>query len=207
MEEILEEILKIEHGFRHIHDGAERILASCPEEKCLETAIELYRNDAYQARMLATVLLGNLANENLEAYHFLKERVSLDKNWRVQEMLAMAFDRICKQKGYENSLPLIHEWSGSDNPNLVRAVIEGLRIWTGRPFFDQNPELAIELIARHKSHKSEYVRKSVGNALKDISRKHKELVRGELENWDLSDPLIQLTYKHAAKFLKRNDDL
>lgn len=70
------------------------------------------------------------------------------------------------------------------------------------PFFKENPSLAIEMLGRHRAHESEYVRKSVGNALKDISKKHDELVIKKLKTWDLSDPLIRLTYKHAAKHLK-----
>ena len=48
---------------------------------------------------------------------------------------------------------------------------------------------------------SEYVRKSVGNALRDISRKHKDLIRAEVEKWDTSDKHIKQTYKLASKFL------
>lgn len=202
MDEILADILQIEHGFRHIYYGVEKILISYPKDKCFEIAVEFYKNEAYQVRMLATLLLANLADDNIDAYRFLKEQVGLDKNWRVQEMLAKAFDLMCKTKGYKNSLSLINEWSMSENPNLIRAVIEGLRIWTSRSFFNQNPLLAIEIISRHKTHESEYVRKSVGNALKDISRKHKELIISELDNWDISNPLIKFTYKYATKHLK-----
>ena len=63
--------------------------------------------EAYQARMLATTLLGRLATEDNSALRFLKERISTDENWRVQEMLAKAFDEVCKHRGYEASLPLI----------------------------------------------------------------------------------------------------
>ena len=49
---------------------------------------------------------------------------------------------------------------------------------------------------------SEYVRKSVGNALRDISRKHKDLVRAEVEKWDTSDKHIKQTCKLASKFLE-----
>jgi 3-methyladenine DNA glycosylase AlkC len=207
MKEVLDRILQIENGFRHIYDGANEIISKYPKEKSLKTALEYYKNEAYQARMLATVILGNLAVESPEAYCFLKEKVSIDKNWRVQEMLATAFDLICKEKGYENSIPLIEEWTNDENPNLVRAVTEGLRFWTNRPFFKDNPSLAITLISKHKSHQSEFVRKSVGNALKDISRKYESLLKDELKSWDLSNPLIQFTYKYATKHLKRNDKL
>ena len=152
--------------------------------------------------MLATTILGRLAIEDNDALRFLKEQVSTDKNWRVQEMLAKAFDEICKNRGYEKCFYLIDIWLDDDNLNVVRAVTEGLRIWTSRPFFKENPSLAIALIAKHKADESEYLRKSVGNALRDISKKYAELIRNEVQQWDLSNPRILFTYKLAAKLLK-----
>ena len=200
--EVLNNILHVEHGFRHIIDGADEIYSANSKEQCFEVALELFRNDAYQARMLATTILGRLAIEDNDALRFLKEQVSTDKNWRVQEMLAKAFDEICKNRGYEKCFCLIENWLDDDNPNVVRAVTEGLRIWTSRPFFKENPSLAIALIAKHKAHESEYLRKSVGNALRDISKKHAELIRKEVQQWDLSNPQTLFTYKLAAKLLK-----
>ena len=117
-------------------------------------------------------------------------------------MLAKAFDEVCRHRGYEVSLPFIEEWITDDNPNVIRAVTEGLRIWTSRPYFKDNPSVAIALIARYKAHKSEYLRKSVGNALKDISKKHRELIRAEVRQRDLSNPRVLFTYKLATKLLK-----
>jgi len=202
VDNILNKILQIEHGFLHIIDGADEILSTYSKEQCFEFALELLKHEPYQARMLAATILGRLATEDYNALRFLKERVSTDENWRVQEMLAKAFDEVCKHRGYEVSLPLIEEWISDKKPNVIRAVTEGLRIWTSRPFFKDNPSLAIELISRHKAHESEYLRKSVGNALKDISKKHGELVAYELQTWDLSNPLILFTYKYANKLLK-----
>ena len=199
---MLNNILHVEHGFQHIIDGADEIFSANSREQCFEVALELFRNDAYQARMLATTILGRLAIEDNDALRFLKEQVSTDKNWRVQEMLAKAFDEICKNRGYEKCFYLIDIWLDDDNPNVVRAVTEGLRIWTSRPFFKENPSLAIALIAKHKAHESEYLRKSVGNALRDISKKHSELIRNEVLQWDLSNPQILFTYKLAEKLLK-----
>ena len=197
---VLNTILQIENGFQHIIDGADGILSAYSKEQCFDFALELFKHKAYQARMLATMILGRLAAEDNNALCFLKERISTDENWRVQEMLAKAFDEVCKHRGYEMSLPLIEEWLEDDNnPNVIRAVTEGLRIWTSRPFFKENPSVAIALISKHKAHESAYLRKSVGNALKDISKKHCELIRSE---WDLSNPQVMFTYKLATKLLK-----
>ena len=202
IDNLLNKIRQIEHGFHHILDGANEILSAYPRKQFFELALELFRHEAYQFRMLATTLLGRLATENNNALCFLKETVSIDKNWRVQEMLAMAFDEVCKYRGYEASLPLIEEWLNDDNPNVIRAVTEGLRIWTTRPFFKENPSIAIALIGKHKAHESKYLRKSVGNALRDISKEHAELIRNEVQQWDLTNPRILFTYKLAAKLLK-----
>lgn len=202
IDNILSDIVAIEHGFQHILDGAEKIFSIHSKEQCFELALELFKHEAYQTRMLATTILGRLATANNDALHFLKEQVSTDENWRVQEMLAKAFDEVCKYRGYEVSLPLIEEWLNDNNPNVIRAVTEGLRIWTSRPFFKENPSVAIALIAKHKGNESEYLRKSVGNSLRDISKKHTELIRQEVQQWDLSNSRILFTYKLAVKLLK-----
>ena len=202
IDNVLNKILLIEHGFQHIIDGADEVVSTYPKEQCFELALTLFNHEAYQARMLATTILGRLATEDNNALRFLKERVSTDENWRVQEMLAKAFDEVCRHRGYEVSLPLIEEWIKDDNPNVIRAVTEGLRIWTSRSYFKENPSVAITFIAKHKAHESEYLRKSVGNALRDISKKHAELVWQEVERWDLSNPRISFTYKLATKLLK-----
>ena len=123
--DILNNILDIEHGFRHIDDGADKIMSKYSKEQCFELSLQLFEHEAYQARMLSTVIGGRLAVDNDDALRFLKERVSTDDNWRVQEMLAKAFDEVCRSRGYEASLPLIEEWISYKNPNVIRAVTEG----------------------------------------------------------------------------------
>ena len=84
-----------------------------------------------------------------------------------------------------------------------RAVTEGLRIWTGRNYFDTHPRVAIDLLSRLRNDESDYVRKSVGNALRDISKKHREMVRNELSKWDIKNKQIAQTHKLAGKFLEK----
>lgn len=119
----------------------------------------------------------------------------------MQEILAMAFDSFCKANGYEESLPVIEEWLSSKCANTRRAITEGLRIWTGRPYFKDHPEKASSLIATLRNDESEYVRKSVGNSLRDISKKFPELIQKELSSWDLSSKQIMQVYKLASKLV------
>jgi len=107
--------------------------------------------------------------------------------------------------GYEQSLETIDEWLNSKNKNHRRAVTEGLRIWTNRPFFKDNPEEAIRILSEHKTDESEYVRKSVGNALRDISKKYPELIKNELNRWKLDTKEINKVYKLASKFIQEEN--
>ena len=57
-------------------------------------------------------------------------------------------------------------------------------------------------IAALKNDSSEYVRKSVGNSLRDISKKFPELIKEELDCWDINSKEIKQVYKLASKFIK-----
>ena len=162
-----------------------------------------YKSKVYQVRMYGVFLFGYLSSD-IRILEFMCDEVSKDDNWRVQEVLAKAFDEYCKNTGYESAIPVIDEWLSSDNPNTRRAVTEGLRIWTSRPYFKENPQEAIKRLARLREDASEYVRKSVGNALRDISRKFPELIKEELESWILGSKEIKQVYKLASKFLGGN---
>ena len=159
-----------------------------------------YESKVYQVRMYSVFLFGYLSDDN-DILTFMRDKVSKDDNWRVQEVLAKAFDEYCKNKGYQNSISVVDEWLSSDNPNTRRAVTEGLRIWTSRPYFKENPQEAIKRIAPLKEDASEYVRKSVGNALRDISRKFPELIKEELKTWNLETKEIKQVYKLASRFI------
>ncbi|MEP7293609.1 MAG: HEAT repeat domain-containing protein [Chloroflexota bacterium] len=143
--------------------------------------------------MLAKFCYGDLAAQSEICLLFLRSVVSRDSDWRVQEILAQAFDRFCKDRGYEKALPTIIDWLSDDSPNVRRAVTEGLRIWTARPYFNHHPAEAIALLSQHRADPSDYLR--------DISRKHADLVRAELAGWNLSDKNTAFTHRLAAKLL------
>ena len=76
-----------------------------------------------------------------------------------------------------------------------------MRIWATRPYFKDNPDEAIKRISTLKEDSSEYVRKSVGNALRDISKKFPELIKIELDSWKLESKEIKQVYKLASKLI------
>jgi len=199
---LVKRVQKTQHGFTDILKAAEEVFADHSKGETFSLAKELFVSEVPQAWMLATFLFGKLSVKSKESFAFLRKHVSLDKDWRVQEILAKAFDQYCSDSGYEKSLSVIEDWLTDKNPNIRRAVTEGLRIWTSRDYFREHPEFAIQLLSQLRADESEYVRKSVGNALRDISRKHKDLIQKELQSWDISDKHVLQTYKLAGKFLE-----
>lgn len=191
----------IENGFKVEENRALVDYKSNDNAYNKELAFLAFKSNVHQVRMFSVFLFGYLSSDE-EILRFMRDEISKDDNWRVQEVLAKAFDEFCKQTGYERSLPIIDEWLKNNNPNTRRAVTEGLRIWTSRPYFKENPNEAIRRIAALKDDSSEYVRKSVGNSLRDISKKFPELIKEELSYWDVNSKEIQQVYKLASKFIK-----
>lgn len=172
-------------------------------EECWLLSQECWESPYFQIQEIAVFICGYIACNRLEALNFLKNVVSYHSDWRVQEVLAMAFDCYCGMMGYENSLDIIDEWIRLKNPNNRRAVTEGLRVWTNRKYFREHPEIAIMILSSLKEDESLYVRKSVGNALRDISKKHPKLIEEELKKWDITQPKINQVYKRASHFLMK----
>mgnify|MGYP000862088954 FL=1 len=191
----------IKNGFKEQEKKAINDYKSNGIEYIKELAFLAYHSEVYQVRMYGVFLFGYLSTDK-EILTFMRDEVSKEENWRVQEVLAKSFDEFCKSIGYEKTLTVIDEWLNHDNPNTRRAVTEGLRIWTSRPYFKENPKEAIRRIANLKEDKSEYVRKSVGNALRDISKKFPELIKDELNTWKLENKEINQVYMLANKFIK-----
>ena len=194
------EFSAIERGFLREQRRARSDYASFDPEQARRVAFLAYRSEVYQVRMYAVFLLGHLSQES-DVLSFLRDDVSADSNWRVQEVLAKAFDDFCAVRGYEAALPVIDEGLSDPRPNVRRAVTEGLRIWTRRPYFRDHPGDAIARLSKLRSDASEYVRKSVGNALRDISKKHPELVAAELRTWSLETTEVAQVYRLASTLI------
>jgi hypothetical protein len=137
------------------------------------------------------------------AAEFLTGEVAGEADWRVQEALAKAFDWMCDEIGWPAALPVIDDWIGHAHPNVRRAASEGPRVWTRRPYFDQHPAKALEILGRLRSDPSEYVRKSVANAVSDLSKSEPELVLAALHRWAAEGPACAYVVRHAARHLRK----
>lgn len=206
LEAELKEIAKVPNGFKPMKLLADSLSKELTTKEMEKLAFELFLSDVYQIRMVAVFLFGKLASKNETILNFLKIEVAKDENWRVQEILGMAFDNYCKDIGYEKALETIKDWLGYSHCNTRRAVSEGLRIWTSRPYFKENPDVAIKLLSGLKNDESDYVRKSCGNALRDISKKYPEKIILEVSYWKNSKEEVQikkLILKNKQMNLKR----
>lgn len=197
----LEQDLTQKENLVLVRSAAQEFVKTHSTAECWEFSMQAWRSAYFQIQELAVFICGYIACECGPALGFLEQEAARHADWRVQEVLAMAFDSYCKSVGYEQALPIIRQWLQSDDEKQRRAVTEGLRVWTSRPFFKERPEDAVQLLSALRSDPSASVRKSVGNALRDISKKHPERVRAEMESWDLTDKRTAQVYKLAHRFL------
>ncbi len=184
-----------------IRQVAREVASSAPIEEVIAIAQQHLTAADATYRQLAVYLLGFSSGEcpaNLEVLH---THAVPDPHWEVQEALAQAFDTYCATIGYEVALPTIDAWLADEHPHARRAVTEGLRPWTGkrRAYFARQPAEAIRRLAALRADPSDYVRHSVGNALRDIRRTFPDLVAAETATWNLANPREEFTYKRVQR--------
>ena len=139
--------------------------------------------DGGNARMGAALLLGPAGLTVPGAGEQLTGPAADDPDWRVQECLAKAFDWQCGLRGWKESEPVLEGWLTHAKANVRRAAAEGPRVWTRRGHFAAEPAAALRLLSLVRADASGFVRKSVGNAVSDISKYESELVIDTLTDW------------------------
>lgn len=199
--EYLSDLIPEKDSLKIVKTESKKYYKEHSAQECHEIYPLLYESDNFQIQEVGVFLAGYIADQYPDALIFLHDVVSRHESWKVQEILAMAFDNYCAKIGYEEALPVIKSWFTDENENVRRAASEGLRVWTSRKYFKEHPEIAIELLASHKNDESEYVRKSAGNSLRDISKKYPDLIRQELNTWDLSSREVKQVHKLAGRFI------
>lgn len=153
-------------------------------------------------RMGIAMTLGPAATEVDAAMSFLLETVPDEDDWRVQEALAKGFDWYCATRGWRESESMIMNWLDHEHHNVRRAASEGPRVWTKRDYFRDYPRRALELLGRVRADDSAYVRKSVANAVSDISKTHPEQTLILLAKWakeSASAWVVRNACRHLAK--------
>ena len=88
----------IENGFKVEEKRALADYQSNDNAYTKELAFLAFKSNVYQVRMYGVFLFGYLSEQD-DILAFMRDEVSKDDNWRVQEVLAKAFDEFCKKKG------------------------------------------------------------------------------------------------------------
>ena len=88
----------IENGFKVEEKRALDDYKAHDREYIKELAFLAYKSEVYQVRMYGVFLLGYLSEDD-DILVFMRDEVSKDDDWRVQEILAKSFDEFCKRKG------------------------------------------------------------------------------------------------------------
>lgn len=66
---------------------------------CWEFSMQAWKSEYFQIQELSVLICGYIAHEYSPALSFLENEVIHHSNWRVHEVLAMAFDSYCKSIG------------------------------------------------------------------------------------------------------------
>ena len=98
IESLEKEFSLIENGFKAEEKRALKDYQSSDYEYIKKLAFLAYQSDVYQVRMYGVFLFG-YSSKDEEILAFMRDEVSKDINWRVQEVLAKAFDEFCKKLG------------------------------------------------------------------------------------------------------------
>ena len=92
------EFSAIEGGFRAEESRARTDYDSFDSDTAARVAYLAYGSEVYQVRMYAVFLLGYLSQDP-QVLAFLRDEVSEDTNWRVQEVLGEGHRRVLRCQG------------------------------------------------------------------------------------------------------------
>ena len=96
----LSELIPDKDSLKLVKTEAKKFYKEHTAQECYEIYPILYQSDNFQIQEVGVFLAGYIADEYPEALTFLHDTVSLHESWKVQEILAMAFDNYCAKIGY-----------------------------------------------------------------------------------------------------------
>ncbi len=138
-------------------------------------------------RYLAVFLLAEAIKKESNAFLACERQIlewAGSDDWEMRE-IALEFIVNAIRYYPDAVLPKVRELAASENPNLRRLVAEGIRPrgstkWLRDPA--QN-DIVLDILAQLRFDSSEYVRKSVSNNLKDLTKYMPEKVFPLLDRW------------------------
>ena len=92
----------IENGFKEEEKRALSDYRSNDKEFVKKLAFSVYNSNTYQVRMYGVFLFGYLSEQN-DILTFMRDEVSKDDNWRVQEVLAKVLMNLQKYRIWKST--------------------------------------------------------------------------------------------------------
>ena len=167
----------------------------------------LINNDHWQVRHLAPLMATNCSIEenNINPFVSIIKTAANDSHFGVRESAQMAMRELL-QVFLDKILKLYDDkWLNNPKENIRRCVSESLRpvLVDGKNWIREEPQKVIKRLKQLNRDPSLYVRKSVGNNLADISRRHPDLVLTTLREWLEENDFDKLTLFIARKACRR----
>ncbi len=162
----------------------------------------LINSDHWQVRHLTALIATNCSIEEntITPYLSVIKAAAKDSHFAVRESAQMAMRELL-QVFPDEVLNLYDDWLLDTDENIRRCVSESLRpvLVSGKNWLRETPEETIKCLKRINCDPSLYVRKSVGNNLADISRRHPDLVLCTLKEWLNENDYDKWTFFIARK--------
>ncbi len=157
---------------------------------------------SFHMKNFALALLGEYAKTSKQAFNdaMTLTKITVDYcEWEVREQCGVVI-RNSLIKYPNETLIFLEEWIKSSSENLRRLSIESTRPlrdikWLRNP---RKNDQIIKMLAQLKTDKSLYVRKSVGNNLKDLTKYMPEKILGIMSDW-IKEANIEVTDDLSSK--------
>jgi 3-methyladenine DNA glycosylase AlkC len=112
---------------------------------------------------------------------------SMAANYALTKVFTAEFSIRPFLLAYPETMGRLHQWVSDHDEHVRRLVSEGTRPrlpWATRlPMFQTDPAPVVELLDRLKDDPSDYVQRSVGNNLNDISHDNPDITLAVAEQW------------------------
>ena len=145
------------------------------------------KHDNIHLQLFALLLLSEYINnfpENIDDIVPLIKKYANHNDWAVRETICFSIISVLR-KDPEKILKHINKWIDSDNENLRRLVSESLRPSAQIKWLriSNKNDKVLEILTKLNKDASIYVRKSVGNNIKDLSKYMPEKILVLMEEW------------------------
>jgi len=190
-------------ALRQIRTRAQEVIPISLQRDSIE---HLLKADQWEVRALSPFIIANCClTEGLSTYIPSLRQSANDHHFGVRETTQSVMRELMQDFPEEIIQLYDNDWLDAPEANVRRCVSESLRpvLVNGKNWIRENPQESIKRLKQLNRDSSLYVRKSVGNNLSDISRRHPELVLSTLQDWLSENEYDKWTWFIARKACRR----